>query len=87
MFDKEQILESHKKRIFRAGPKLWKYVSNLCCEDIVTGKKALDICNAYGLKMTDLMFFFDILGVKYDFDEWYRLEEEQQQQLKKMKQC
>jgi hypothetical protein len=88
MLDKEQILENHKRRIKRAGPKLWDALERLPGETaMIPGEFLLEICNTYGLRMIDLMLFLDIINVKYDFDEWYRLHSEQQERVKNSVLC
>jgi hypothetical protein len=86
--EKEQILENHKRRIKRAGPKLWDGMQCLVGETgTLSGILCLEICNTYGIRMCDLMLFLDILTVKYDFDEWYSLKKEQEERFKNMRQC
>lgn len=90
MSEKEQLLENHKRRIKRAGPILWDYmqrISLITNLEKISGDRALEICNTYGLRMIDLMLFFEILSINYDFDEWYRLNFEQEERIKRSVQC
>ena len=76
------LITKHKRRIARAGPKLWNFLKNLKPHDILSGQEGLLIMNAYGIRPEDVVFFLDVLGVGIKVLEFEKLVIEQNVRIK-----
>lgn len=67
----DDLIESNKRRIRRAGPELWNFMKSLKPQQILSGTEAMKIVDTYGIRPSDLVFFLSIIDVEIQMEEFY----------------
>lgn len=87
MTDIESINRAHQLRKSRVGSVWWKFLKDLKREEEISGAQAMFICDSYGIRHSDLIFWMDVMGCKINMDEFF-LEINKKEHLQSlMRQC
>ena len=83
----ESIVRSHNLRKIRVGKTWWDFLKSLSNGSKITGKEAMFICDSYGIRHSDIIFWMDVMGVLVDMEGFVKEIEEKEHISSLMRQC
>ena len=64
------IIKFHEMRKRRVGQKWWGFLKQLKEGGKISGKEAMFLCDSYGIRSSDLIFWMDVIGVSVNLEEF-----------------
>lgn len=81
------IIKFHEMRKRRPGKKWWDFLKQLKEGGKISGKEAMFLCDSYGFRHSDLIFWMDVIGVSVNLEEFFEEIKEKAHLQSLMRKC